>query len=33
MVGVMVGPYWKIRKVSSEQMISPVDSFQPKLPV
>src|SRR5437867_9492572 len=32
-VGAIVGSYSKIRKVSSDQMISPVETFQPKLPV
>src|SRR6266446_4322013 len=32
-VGAVARSYWKIRKVSADQMISPVDGFHPKLPV
>jgi len=32
-LGVVVRSYSKIRKVSSDQMISSVDGFHPKLPV
>jgi len=31
--GFIARSNWKIRKVSSDQMISPVDGFQPQLPV
>src|ERR1700682_3546649 len=33
MVGFVVWSYWNIRKVSSDQRISPVETLQPKLPV
>src|SRR5580704_6334841 len=33
MVGFVVRSYWKIRKDSSDQMISPVAALHPKLPV
>ena len=33
MRAIVVGSYWKIRKVSSDQRSSPVDGLQPKLPV
>jgi CheY-like chemotaxis protein len=32
-VGFVVRSYWKIRKVSSDQRISSVETLQPKLPV
>jgi len=32
-VGCVARSYWKMRKVSSDQTISRVDMFQPKLPV
>ena len=32
-VGFVARSYWKIRKVSSDQMISPLEGHQPKLPV
>src|SRR6202790_1297738 len=32
-VGLVVRSYWNIRKVSSDQRISPVETLQPKLPV